>query len=270
MLCDNCPRHCAVDRSEKRGYCGQSDKLSLARAALHMWEEPIISGTRGSGAIFFAGCQLKCVFCQNFEVSRGKGKEISTHRLAEIFQELENAGAHNINLVTASHYVDQIIQAVNIYQPKIPLLFNCGGYESIDTIKKLDGIVDIFLPDFKFADNALAQRYCNAPDYFERCSDAILQMRKQVPRDIVVDGIMRQGMIIRHLQLPSALNNTLQFIEWCRLNLDKSTYISLMGQYFPCGQAANFPELNQKLKPLEYKIAIARLEKYGFDNSYVQ
>ncbi len=268
-FCECCPRRCRADRKISNGYCGEYG-LKVARASLHFWEEPPISGTRGSGTVFFSGCNLKCVYCQNYEVSRGKGTLLTVRQLADVFKRLEDAGAHNINLVTATHFTDEIVKAFELYKPSVPVVYNCGGYESVDNLKRLQGIVDIYLPDFKYADNSLAKRYSNAPDYFEVCTLALKEMRRQSPKDIFEDGIMKSGMIVRHLVLPDALDNTKRVLEWIKDNLSSETYISLMGQYLPFGQAKDYPPLDRKLKPLEYKIALSYAIKYGFDNAFVQ
>ena len=268
-FCNCCPRHCLADRVKTAGYCGEYG-LKVARASLHFWEEPPISGTRGSGTVFFSGCNLKCVYCQNYDISRGKGTLLTPRQLADVFKRLEDAGAHNINLVTASHFTDGITEAFEIYRPALPVVYNCGGYESVDNLKRLEGIVDIYLPDFKYADNALAEKYSNAPDYAERCTLALSEMRRQQPQDIFDDGIMQKGMIIRHLVLPDAVDNTKRVLEWIKCNLSSDTYISVMGQYIPCGQAKEYPPLDRKLKPLEYKIALSYAEKLGFVNAFVQ
>lgn len=270
MICNICPRKCSVDRATKIGYCGVGEQPVLAKAMLHEWEEPIISGTRGSGAIFFSGCNLKCVYCQNYEVSHGKGKIVSVRRLADIFKELEDKGAHNINLVTASHYIDAVKSALDIYRPNVPIVFNCGGYESENAINSLKGYIDVYLPDFKYADNAIAKKYSNASNYFECASKAISLMRKQVGEDIVKDGLMKKGMLIRHLVLPNHIDNSLQVIDWFNENLAKDSYISIMGQFCPMGRAKEFAELSRPLKPLEYKLVVSRVEKYGFNNVYIQ
>lgn len=269
MICSSCPRKCNIDRSTSKGFCGVGENLTIAKACLHYWEEPIISGEKGSGTIFFSGCNLKCVFCQNFNVSRGFGKEITINRLSEIFKELEDSGANNINLVTPSHFVEQIIKAFDIYKPSIPIVYNSSGYESLETLKKLEGIVDIYLPDLKYSDNKLALKYSKCNNYFEVATKAILEMRRQT-KDIVENGLMKSGLIIRHLMLPNALDNTLGVIEWINSCLDKNTYISLMGQYLPFGDSKKYPELTKKIKPIEYKIAINRLYKYNYLNTFVQ
>lgn len=268
-ICDNCPRHCRVDRNVQKGYCGEG-RLKVARASLHLWEEPLISGDKGSGTVFFSGCNLKCVYCQNYDISRGKGTVITVKELADIFRRLEEAGAHNINLVTGTHFADDIVEAFGIYRPKIPVVYNCGGYESERTLEKLKDVVDVFLPDLKYSDDGLAKRYSNAPDYFEVCSRAILKMRELCPEDIVKDGLMQKGMIIRHLVLPDAIQNTKGVLDFIADKLGKSTYVSLMGQYLPCGQAQKYPPLDRKLKPIEYKIAVSYAEKLGLDNTFIQ
>lgn len=268
--CDICPRQCNIDRTIKSGFCGEN-KLKVARAGLHYLEEPIISGNNGSGTVFFSGCNLKCIFCQNYDIAHGKGKVIDHKKLAQIFKELEKCNAHNINLVTPSHFIDDIIKAFEIYKPSIPVVYNCGGYESIKSLEKLKDYVDIFLPDFKYADNSLAKKYSNCNDYFEVCTKALAKMRALCPDDIIDDnGIMQKGMIIRHLVLPQALDNTKKVLDYIANNFGKSTYLSLMGQYTPCGQAKHTPPLDKKLKPIEYKIAISYAQKLELDNTFIQ
>ncbi|MDE6758781.1 MAG: radical SAM protein [Clostridia bacterium] len=267
--CNACPRKCNVDRSVQTGYCKERG-LKVARVSLHYWEEPPISGDKGSGTVFFSGCNLKCVYCQNYEISQGKGREITPRNLADIYRRIEDFGAHNINLVTPSHFVDEIVKSFDIYRPSIPIVYNCGGYESISSLEKLKDIVDIFLPDFKYSDNALARRYSNCSDYFEVCSQSILKMRQLRPFDEFKDGIMQKGLIVRHLVLPKSLANTKGVLDWIAHNLSKSSYISLMAQYVPCGRAEEFKELSKKILPLEYKIATSYAEKLGFTNAFVQ
>ncbi|MCI7402037.1 MAG: radical SAM protein [Christensenella sp.] len=269
MNCSSCPRNCKIDRENVSGFCGVGKNLTLAKATLHWGEEPILSSGKGSGAIFFSGCNLRCVYCQNYKVSRGFGKEISIKRLSEIFKELEDLGANNINLVTPTHFIDQILQAFELYKPQIPIVYNSSGYEKVESLKRLEGIVDIYLPDFKYSDNMLAQKYSKCPNYVETAKNAILEMRRQT-KDVVVDGLMKSGLIIRHLMLPNAIDNTLGVIDWINENFSKDTYISLMGQYIPYGDSFKFEELKRKIKPIEYKIAINRLYNYGFLNSFVQ
>ncbi len=269
MECSICPRKCNIDRDINVGFCGVSNKIKLARAALHFWEEPIISGEKGSGTIFFSGCNLKCVFCQNYEVSRGFGKEVSLDRFVDIMKELEDKGANNINLVTPTHYVNQIISALDKYRPNIPIVYNSSGYEDVETLKRLKGYVDIYIPDMKYSDNLLAQKYSKANNYFEVSQKAILQMRSQV-EDKVENGLMKSGLILRHLVLPNAIENTKGVLNWVINNLDNSTYISLMGQFIPYGEAEKFEELKRRIKPLEYRIAIKMLEDNNFYTTFIQ
>ena len=270
MQCDLCPRNCKINRDVSNGYCGVSNNIKIARAALHFWEEPIISGDKGSGTIFFSGCTLKCVYCQNFEISRGFGKEISVDRLVEIMKELEEKGANNINLVTPTHFVNQIIKALDIYRPNVPIVYNTSGYEKIETLKKLEGYVDVYLPDLKYSDNNLSQKYSKVSDYFEVATKAILEMKRQQPKDVIENGLMKKGVIVRHLVLPNAIQNTLGVLQWITNNLDKDSYISLMGQFIPYGEAKDIAELNRKIKPVEYKLAINKLLEKGFNNSFIQ
>lgn len=267
--CYLCPRSCGIDRSKNKGYCNQSG-LKVARVSLHKWEEPIISGSNGSGTIFFSGCNLKCVYCQNYDVSHGKGKDITPQILADIFKKIEDSGAHNINLVTPTHFVDDILKAADIYAPQLPVIYNCGGYDSIYTLDKLKDFVDIWLPDFKYSDNSLAKKYSNCNNYFEVCTAALIRMRQLCPKDEIADGLMKKGLIIRHLVLPNALQNTKSVLQWIAENLSDDTYVSIMGQYTPFGDAFKFDEINRKLKPLEYKIAVEYAKKFKLFNSFIQ
>ena len=271
MICNACPRKCGVDRSKKHGFCGAGESFVVARAAKHFWEEPPISGTNGSGAVFFSGCNLRCVFCQNFEVSRAKcGKEITDERLTEIFDSLISEGAHNLNLVTATQYSERLSGILRAYHSPVPVVYNCGGYESLETLRRLEGLVDIYLPDLKFFDPERSLRYCGAADYFETASAAILEMRRQQPEDIFEDGLMKKGLIIRHLVLPKNVNQSRRIFEWIKENLGAKTYISLMAQYTPCGKLESFPELQRKITRREYEKAICFLEDLGFENVFLQ
>ncbi len=271
MICNACPRKCGVDRSKKSGFCGAGESFVVARAAKHFWEEPPISGTNGSGAVFFSGCNLRCVFCQNFEVSRAKcGKEITDKRLTEIFDSLISEGAHNLNLVTATQYSERLSEILRDYHSPVPVVYNCGGYESLETLRKLEGLVDIFLPDLKFFDSERSMRYCGAADYFETASAAILEMRHQQPEDVFEDGLMKKGLIIRHLVLPKNVNQSRRIFEWIKENLGAKTYISLMAQYTPCGKLESFPELQRKITRREYEKAVCFLEDLGFENVFLQ
>lgn len=276
--CNICPRNCNAARNTQPGYCKCSETMLVSKVMLHYFEEPPISGVdslsgkaHGSGAIFFSGCNLGCVYCQNSEISSAPcGKTVTPERLAQIFAELESAGANNINLVTPSHFTKQILRAINIYKPKIPIVWNTSGYEKPETILSLRGKVDIFLTDFKYFDPEVSKRYSFAPDYPENCKKSLLEMRNILPRDEFEDGIMKKGIIVRHLVLPGLTNDSLHIIDWIYKNLGNKTYLSLMSQYVPTYMADRFSEINRKITPLEYKILISRLKKLGFENVFLQ
>lgn len=270
-LCNICPRKCNVDRISNIGFCKARLKPKISKVMLHYFEEPPISGTNGSGAIFFSSCNLKCIYCQNYEISTEcEGKEVSVETLVSLFKQLENAGAHNINLVTPTHYTSQIIEALDIYKPKIPIVWNTSGYENPETIKKLKNYVDIFLTDLKYYSNDLSKRLSLAPDYFEYCSKSILQMRKNQPNDIFENGLMKKGLIIRHLCLPNQTKDSEKVIDWIYENLGSETYLSLMSQYVPMAKAKETNDINRKIKPIEYKILVNKLNKLGFSNVFLQ
>ena len=272
--CRLCPRNCGVDRSRTVGVCGQSDKLYVARAALHMWEEPCISGESGSGTVFFSGCNLGCVYCQNREISsEHKGFEITSDRLAEIFLELQDKGAHNINLVTPTHYVPHIIKALDAVKGlDIPIVYNCGGYESVHTVAFLRKKIQCWLPDLKYSDAAAAERYSSAPDYFEKAVPAIEQMFRQTgPYEIGADGILKKGVLIRHLILPGQMKNTKGVLEYVAETFRKGDVLfSLMRQYTPHGRAEEFPEINRRITDEEYEEAEAYMEALGIEDGYIQ
>lgn len=272
MVCNMCPRKCNIDRSEKAGFCGMNDKIKIARAELHFWEEPCISGTKGSGTVFFSGCPLKCVYCQNSDISSGGfGKEITVERLSSIFRELEEKGAHNINLVTPTHYSEQILEALKIYRPNIPIVYNCSGYESTETLKKFKNIVDIYLTDIKYFDSDVSEKYSKAKDYFEVTSEAVKEMIRQQPENIFDDnGIMIKGVIIRHLVLPLNLTQTRKILEWIKNNLSDNVIISLMSQYIPLGKACEHKEINRRLTTREYEKALDMFDEFGFENGFMQ
>lgn len=243
LLCGN---QCGIDRDCEIGKC-QSKNLKIARKGLHFFEEPIISGTRGSGTIFFCGCPLACVFCQNLPVSRNQvGREISIEKLVEIFHELEDLGAHNINLVNPTHYANEILQALTTYKPKIPVVWNTHGFDSVETIEKTKGLVDIYLPDLKYFDDRMALKYSNAKKYFEVATRAILAMRKNVNDSYFDDGMMKSGLIVRHLILPKGHHDSLEIVRWLDENVH-GTLVSIMSQYTPFGDLTNFPEINRKV-----------------------
>lgn len=270
MKCELCPRKCGVNREENAGFCGVKT-LKVARVMLHMWEEPIISVGKGSGAIFFSGCNLKCLYCQNFEIShQAKGNEISPKDLAEIFKDLEKRGAANINLVTPTHFANEIIEALEIYRPKIPIVWNTSGYEEVETIKKISKYVDVYLTDLKYFSSELSKNFSNAENYFEKASKAILEMRKAQPKDVVENGVMKKGLIVRHLVLPGCVKDSIKVLDWIKENLGNETYLSLMNQYTPCYKASENELLKRKIKPLEYKAAQAHALKLGFENGFFQ
>ena len=269
--CEICPRKCRADRISKFGFCGQSNTVKVAKVMLHKWEEPIISGENGSGAIFFSGCNLKCIYCQNYQISSfASGKEITIQKLADIFKQLEEKGANNINLVTPTHFTNQIIEALKIYKPKIPIVWNTSGYESTKTIKKLKKYVDIYLTDLKYYSRNLSTEYSCAVDYFDRASEAILEMRKNQPQDVIENGLMKKGLIVRHLVLPKTIFDTKAVLNWIDEKLGNQTIVSLMGQYIPCHLATKHKILKHKLSKKEYDQAIFHLLDLGFEKGFVQ
>ena len=275
-LCNICPRNCNADRSLSAGFCKASNTAKVSKVMLHYFEEPIISGDQetnknGSGAVFFSNCTLKCLYCQNSEISSGgAGKDVSAQVLADIFKQLENAGANNINLVSPTHYTKQIIEALNIYRPNIPIVWNTSGYEKEETIKMLKDYVDVYLTDFKYVSSELSGKLSLAPNYFEECSKATLQMRKNQPLDIVENGIMKKGVIVRHLVLPNQTADSKSVIDWVYNNLGNQTYFSLMSQYVPMAKAISLDEISRKITPLEYKVLVSKLNSLGFKNAFVQ
>lgn len=266
-ICNNCPRGC---KTKNIGYCGER-ALKVALVSKHHFEEPIISGDRGSGTIFFSNCPLKCVFCQNYEISHlGKGKNVSVEELAEMFKMLEKSGVHNINLVSPTHYMDKIIEAFEIYKPSIPVVYNTSGYEKADNIERLKPYVDIFLFDLKYFDSELSSKYSSAKNYFEFAFASLKKAREIIPNDIIKDGIMQKGIIVRHLVLPSCFNDSIKILEQINNSLGNKTFVSLMSQYVPFYKAENYAEINRKLKPIEYKRVVNYAEKLGFENCFIQ
>lgn len=266
MNCTLCPRGCGADRTVHPGFCGGGAQVRAARAALHLWEEPCISGTRGSGAVFFSGCTLRCVFCQNESISHGNfGKELTPAELAEVFRRLEGEGAHNLNLVTPTHYTPQILRALELAKPGIPVVMNCGGYETVETLRLWAGYIDVYLPDLKYMDSALSARYSAAPDYFERASAAILEMHRQQPELVSEDGLLRRGLIVRHLVLPGASGDSLRLLDWLDGHLPKDGFLlSLMRQFTPTPRCADYPELDRRLTTFEYRRVADRAAELGF------
>ena len=266
--CTLCPRRCRVERGQNAGtgVCAMGTQPRIARAALHMWEEPCISGTRGSGAIFFSGCALKCIFCQNEAISHGgEGEAVSVQRLAEIFGELEAQGAHNINLVTAAQFVPAVIEALNIYRPKIPIVYNSSGYECVETLKMLEGYVDIYLPDFKYIDAQMAKLLSGAADYPEIAMAAIREMLRQTgPAVYDEQGMMLRGTQIRHLVLPGLTGDSMKILSVIADEFPGAA-VSLMGQYVPFGKALSMPGMNRRIKKKVYARVLAHMEAIGLD-----
>ena len=271
MICSQCPRGCAAERTEEKagGLCNMPESPVIARAALHFWEEPCISGSRGSGTVFFSGCNLRCVFCQNSVISQaGFGKPVTAERLREIFHELIAQGAHNINLVTPTHFAHVLCEALREPLP-VPVVWNTGGYESLETLQSLEGKVQVYLPDLKYLDPNRARRYSAAPDYPEVATAAIREMVRQVgPCEFDSEGLLKHGVVIRHLLLPGGLNEARAVMDWVGEAFPRGTvFFSLMSQYVPLGRAAEFPEIHRPLRKSEIRAAqeyMAALDLPGY------
>lgn len=274
--CTLCPRSCKADRfSGQSGFCGADDKLYLARAALHFWEEPCISGERGSGTVFFSGCNLRCVYCQNSDISRMDAKkEVTVERLAEIFMELQGKGALNINLVTPTHYIPQIITALALAKQQgltLPVVYNTSGYESVEALKMLEGYVQVYLPDFKYMSRELAKRYSGAEDYPDRAKEALEEMVRQVGTpEFSEDGIIQKGVIVRHLVLPNHTDDSKKVIEYLHDRYGDDIFISIMNQYTPLRQVEKFPELNRKITEPEYDEVVDFAIALGVEHGFIQ
>lgn len=274
--CKICPHNCGVNRLNGNiGRCKSNGNIKLAMASIHNFEEPCISGENGSGTVFFSNCNMNCVFCQNYKISQqGLGREISIKELAEIFIDEQNKNAENINLVTPTMYVYHIIEAIKIAKNKglkIPIVYNSNGYENVETIKKLDGYIDIYLPDLKYYDDDLAFKYSGVKNYFENATSAIKEMYNQVGSPVLDEnGMMKKGLIIRHLVLPNNLQNSKDVLKWINDNIDKKVFVSVMAQYFPTNRAKEFPEINRKLTKEEYEEIENYLYSLDLDNGYIQ
>ncbi len=305
--CNLCPRKCGVDRSDgQKGVCGQTSKIKVARASLHMWEEPCISGSKGSGTVFFSGCALHCVFCQNHNIANGEaGKEITVDRLAEIFLELQDKGANNINLVTAGQFVPQIVEALKIAKENglhLPVVYNTSSYESVETLKLLDGYVDIYLPDLKYVDKELSRKYSHAPDYFQRAQEAIEEMVRQTGEmEFILESmvaqregvrgdrvrkfgieeyqecseqgeelVMTKGVIVRHLLLPGCVADSKEVLKYLLEQYGNQIFISIMNQYTPLPHVASYPELNRKVTEEEYEEVVDFAVELGIENGFIQ
>lgn len=274
--CRLCPRECGADRDNGQlGFCRATVQPRVALADLHHWEEPCLSGTRGSGTVFFSHCNLGCIFCQNAPVSSGEiGQEVSNDRLADIFLSLQAKGAHNINLVTPSHYAPDILKALDIAKSKglrLPIVYNCGGYENLPTLTALDGYVDVFLPDLKYATAETSRGCAGIDNYFYVATKAILRMAKMIGEcRFDDDGIMQRGLIVRHLVLPGRVEESKTILDWIRDELPEWVTVSLMGQYMPVSRAAGHPEFGRKLRRKEYQEVVDHLLDSGLENGYCQ
>lgn len=276
--CVLCPRQCHVNRNAGQiGYCGQTDKLMAARAALHFWEEPCISGTNGSGTVFFSGCNLRCVFCQNHNIALGEtGQSISDGRLVEIFLELQEKGAHNINLVTPTHFIPQIksaLETAKLQGLSIPIVYNTGSYEEVSSLRLLDGLVDIYLPDLKYHSSELSSRFSHAANYFEKATLAIAEMYRQVGTPVFTDdgtGLLKRGLIVRHLLLPGQTKDSKKILRYLHETYGDNIYISIMSQYTPLPHVAHLPELNRKVSDEEYERVLTFARRLGITNGFYQ
>lgn len=274
--CEICPHKCNINRSEgKIGRCKATDKVKIALYSIHNFEEPCISGEKGSGIVFFSNCNLNCIYCQNYEISQlGKGKEITIERLAEIFLIQQEKGVENINLVTPTSYVPQIIKAIEIARNKglkLPIVYNTNSYENVETLQMLEGYIDVYLPDLKYAENELGKEYSKIDDYFEVATKAIREMIRQVgtPK-LNENGIMLSGVMVRHLVLPNYIENSKKVLKWIVENLPKDIYVSVMAQYFPTYKAKEYEKMNRKLTKEEWKEIEDYIDELGIENGYVQ
>lgn len=278
-MCTLCPRNCQIDRTMgETGFCGQTENLKIARAALHYWEEPCISGEQGSGAVFFSGCALHCVFCQNADIANGTaGKEITRERLTEIFLELQQKGANNINLVTPGHFAPQIVWALERAKRQgltVPIVYNTSSYENVDTIKSLEGLVDIYLPDFKYMDAKLSAKYSHAPDYSEVAKTVIAEMVRQTGSAEFFDGdeegLMKQGTIVRHLLLPGCVQDSKAVIRYLYETYGDRIYISIMNQFTPLAGVEKYPEINRRVTETEYDEVVDYAIGLGVERGFIQ
>ena len=269
MICKLCPHKCGVskDSNTSGGVCGVTTNIKVARIAPHYWEEPVLSGTKGSGAIFFSGCTMKCIYCQNFEISaENYGVEITPEILADEYRKLEQQGVHNIDLISATQYLPEILKSFDIYKPNIPIVYNCGGYERVETLRMLEGIVDIYLPDFKYSDDNLAKEYSSAENYTEVATKAIDEMLRQTgPLTVNDEGIAESGVLVRHLVLPNHTRNSIGVLNILKENFGDNITVSLMGQYIPHGKATGHPKLGRKITKREYEKVLSHLMDLELD-----
>lgn len=274
--CKVCPRNCGIDRTKgEKGFCNSGFSVKCALAYIHKWEEPIISGSRGSGTVFFSGCNLKCVFCQNYDISSlNNGKEITVERLSDIFIEQQQRNVHNINLVSPTHFLPQIREAIKIAKNKglnIPIIYNSNGYESVEMLKTLEGLIDVYLPDLKYFSTEYSKEYSKSSDYFEKAIKAIKEMKRQQPINIFGnENIIQKGVIIRHLVLPNCKEDSFKVLDSICENIGKDTYVSIMRQYTPMYKAKEIKKLNRKLTTFEYDKVIEHFLKIGMTNGFSQ
>ena len=254
MKCDLCPRHCGAERAAHPGFCGLSEEMLIARIAPHLWEEPPVSGTRGTGAVFFSGCTLRCVYCQNGDIShRNEGRPFTPRELSDSLRRLTDLGVHSISFITATPFIPRILETLDLWRPPLPLVWNTSGYESVESIRLLDGVIDVYLPDLKHWSARAGKLCAGAPDYFEKASAAVTEMCRQtgVPR-YAPDGIMLRGTLIRHLILPGLTGESLRLLTWIRDNLPPGTPVSLMRQYIPCNNVS-VPGLDRRITDRAYR-----------------
>ena len=270
--CTLCPRRCGVDRTRGQlGFCKMPEQVHAARAGVHYWEEPVISGSFGSGAVFFSGCTLKCAFCQNYDISQENfGKPMTSAELRAAFERLIDEGVQNVNLVTPTHFLPDILPALEPKLP-VPVVYNCGGYESVETLRQLEGKIDVYLPDFKYSDNALAKKLSSAPDYFETASAAILEMYRQVGKPVIEGDEMKRGVLVRHLVLPGCVDNSLGVLDWVAEHFRSGDILfSLMSQYVPMGRAVEMPPFDRRITELEYDSVLSYMMLLGIEDGYTQ
>ena len=270
--CTLCPRRCGVVRTRGQlGFCKMPGQVHAARAGVHYWEEPVISGSFGSGAVFFSGCTLKCAFCQNYDISQENfGKPLTSAELRAAFERLIDEGVQNINLVTPTHFLPDILPALEPKLP-VPVVYNCGGYESVETLRQLEGTIDVYLPDFKYSDNALAKKLSSAPDYFETASAAILEMYRQVGKPVIEGDEMKRGVLVRHLVLPGCVDNSLGVLDWVAEHFRSGDILfSLMSQYVPMGRAVEMPPFDRRITELEYDSVLSYMMLLGIEDGYTQ
>ncbi len=274
--CHLCPRECGVNRLEgQKGYCHAGADLRVARAAPHFWEEPCISGRQGSGAVFFSGCAMGCVYCQNREIAENHiGKEITVERLSEVFLELQEKGVHNINLVTPDHYIPSVAWALQAAKKQglfLPIVCNCSGYEKPEALRLLDGLVDIYLPDFKYMDAEAAGKYSHAPDYPQIAKTALEEMVCQAgPPVFDGEGLIKRGVIVRHLLLPGQLKNSKKVLKYLHCTYGNKIYISMMSQYTPLPHICGYPEINRRITPREYRKLLEYAAELGIEHGFIQ